>query len=77
MSILDSNWVKHPTKKQLILTIVIWMVGLSLSITNATDFYTKSLFVFHNVFLLFLWIFATSILIKVIRNYKNRRTITD
>ena len=77
MSGSDSNWLKHPTKKQMIITIAVWIVGLALSISSATDFYTKSIFVSRNIFTLFLCVFATIVMLKVVRNYKNGGTISN
>ncbi|MEJ7610460.1 MAG: hypothetical protein WKF88_04705 [Ferruginibacter sp.] len=67
------NWVKHPTKKHLIILSAIWLAGMSLSLAAATDLYTTSPFVSKNTVVFFLWIGATVALLWVVANFFRSR----
>ena len=69
-----STWVSNPTKKQMILTNIIWLTGITLMILAMTDFLNDSAFKSKNLMMFFLIIIATITEIKVTYNYFRKQT---
>jgi hypothetical protein len=69
-----SNWVTNPTKKQMILTNLVWLTGITLMILSMTDLFKENPFKSKNIMLFFLIIIATITEIKVTYNYFKNQT---
>ena len=69
----SNNWVNHPSKKQLILIILVAFVGIFLMLLSMTNFLTETPFQGKYV-LMYLVIFGACLTVfKVCRNYfKNK-----
>ena len=63
------DWVHNPNKKQLRLYSALWFIGVILIVLSATNFFTESVLIRKNLFFLFIVIFPTLILIRMLRNY--------
>lgn len=64
-----SDWVKNPTKKQVVFTIFIWLTGLSLITLSVTNFFTESPLQKKYLGSGLLLLMATFTLFRVCRNY--------
>ncbi len=70
-----SPWFKHPTKQQMLLSTVAWLMGSVLLVLSMTNFFTESLFRPKYAILIVLLIGATLTEIGVVSNYyKNGNT---
>jgi hypothetical protein len=66
---MQPDWVKNPTKKQVIAITLLWFAGLILSLLPMTNFFTESpLHKKYLVFGLFI-LMATYTIFCVYRNY--------
>ena len=65
-----ASWFECPSKKQLIILIVIWLFGITLSILAITDLFSQNLFQKGSLIMYFLMIGATASVIKAYPNYK-------
>ena len=63
------DWVHNPNKKQLGLYSAFWFIGVLLIVLSATNFFTESVLIRKNLIFLFIVIFPTLILIRMLRNY--------
>jgi hypothetical protein len=66
--------VTNPTKKQMILTNLVWLTGITLMILSMTDLFKENPFKSKNIMLFFLIIIATITEIKVTYNYFKNQT---
>ena len=53
------NWIKNPSKKQIVLISTLWIVGIFLLTISMTDFFSESIFQKKYVMVYFLIIGAT------------------
>lgn len=68
-----TDWILKPSKKQVIIQIVVWIVLLILLLLLSTDGLVEPVFQKKNSFLLLFLFMAISSLTAVFRNYfKNR-----
>jgi hypothetical protein len=66
----QSNWIKNPTKKQIILVTIVWLVGVLLLVISMTDFFNKKYILFY-----FLILGTSYIIFKIYFNYfKNKKS---
>ncbi|MCW3169407.1 hypothetical protein OMO38_12840 [Chryseobacterium sp. 09-1422] len=67
------NWLENPTKTQFLISLTVYIISLIIMVATMTDFFQKPFDLKVNIVLLFLNIFATITMLKVIRNYyKNK-----
>lgn len=62
---IKRNWVTEPTKKEMVMVLIAWGVGLILTVIAMTDIFTKSVFQSKNILLLFVLLFSTFVMMKV------------
>ena len=73
----ENDWVKNPTKKQLIYVIILWFVSVEFVVISITDRFTKSFFGEGNILMYMLILISTLITLYVVRNYfKNKKENT-
>lgn len=65
----NEHWVTHPTKKNLLIIVTVWFVGISLQILAVTDLFTESFFNKRYIFTYALMVMSTWITFKVVSNY--------
>jgi len=70
----NSDWVRNPTKKQLILTILSWLVGIILITISTTNIFTESAFQKKYLGFGLLLFMATVTLFFVCKNYINNHS---
>ena len=70
-----SSWVTNPTRKQIILTNLVWLTGITLMILSMTYLFKENPFESKNIMLFFLIIIATITEIKVTYNYSKNQTL--
>ncbi|MBN8835623.1 MAG: hypothetical protein J0I09_00035 [Sphingobacteriia bacterium] len=71
----NSAWVSNPTKRQMILTNVVWLTGVILMTLAMPKFFNESVFKSKNLMLFLLITIATITEIIVTRNFfKNQNT---
>ncbi|ALJ00288.1 hypothetical protein DC20_16565 [Rufibacter tibetensis] len=63
------TWVSHPTKKQLVLVVVVWVICVGLMVMAMTDFFRQSLFSRGNLVFLLLMVTSTFMVIGFCLNY--------
>jgi len=70
----QNNWIKHPTKKQLVLVCAAWFTSTGLSLSAATNFFTESPFTQPFGVMHFISLPVTVIVLATVANYiRNRR----
>jgi|GEM_PF-2077988 len=69
-----NNWIRRPTKTQLILSIVTWFAGVACLLLSLSNFCTET--VIRGKFLMagFMVLSATVWVIVICRNYVKNRT---
>ena len=65
-----ASWFERPSKKQLIILIIIWLFGITLSILAVTDLFSQNFFQKGSLIIYVLMIGATLSIVKVWANYK-------
>ena len=65
-----TSWFECPSKKQLIILIIIWLFGITLSILAISDLFSQNFFQKGSLIMYFLMIGATLSIIRVWSNYK-------
>ena len=69
-----NNWINNPTKKQLILAVLLGLTGFILLLLSMTNFFTETLFQGKYFILYFLLIGSGLTVYKVCRSYyKNNK----
>jgi len=69
------NWVTHPTKRNLLIILTVWTIGISLLIISTTNLFTESFFNKKYILIYAMMIMSTWTTSKVTLNYfKTRRT---
>jgi hypothetical protein len=74
------NYIKQPTKKFLIIFLVLWIISNFLLISSITNFFTESFFNRRYTLTYFLMIWSSISAIKLILNYKktiNKPTLNE
>jgi len=66
---MKQNWTNNPTKKQVVLFSIAWLVTLILVILVITNYLTESISIKHNLALCFLFAVGTFGLIRVYINF--------
>jgi hypothetical protein len=70
-----SNWIKNPTKKQMILVTIVWFVGVLLLVISMTDFFNTSIFNKKYILIYFLILGTSYIVYKIYFSYfKNKKS---
>lgn len=69
------NWVKNPTKREVILVSIAWFAAAFLIILSVTNFFTESIFNKKYAMLYFLLIASIITVIKVFSNYFRNQKI--
>ena len=72
MRILQSNssWIQSPVKKQAVIALAVWAVGIICSPLALTNLFAESLFKGKNAMMMFLMATATFTISKVLLNYR-------
>jgi hypothetical protein len=65
-----ASWFERPSKKQLIILIIIWLFGITLSILAITDLFSQNFFQKGSLIMYFMMIGATISVMKAWANYK-------
>ena len=74
------NYIKYPTKKFLLIFLILWIIGNFLIILSSTNFFTESFFNRRYLLMYFLMIWSSISAIKLILNYKktiNKPTLNE
>jgi len=69
MKTTKTNWINHPSKKQLILLTTIWILGVVLLVISMTNLFKESIFQVKYVLIYFLLIGSTVAIVRLYRNY--------
>lgn len=73
METIKRNFIKNPSKKDLILFTSLWLLGIILLTLSTTDLFTESFFQKKHVIIYFLMIGSTVTIGKLYFNYwKNK-----
>lgn len=75
MEKIRHNYIKHPTKKFLIIFLVLWIISNFLLISSITNFFTESFFNRRYTLMYFLMIWPSISVIKLILNYKKNKNL--
>ena len=67
-----ASWFECPSKKQLIILIIIWLFGIMLSILAISDLFSQNFFQIGFFLMYFMMIGATIAIIKIVSNYKRK-----
>jgi len=65
----NRNWATHPTKKNLIIFVIIWAASNGLLVLSTTDLFTESFFKKKYILIYAMMIMSTVGLFKVLSNY--------
>ena len=74
------NYIKYPTKKFLLIFLVLWVISNFLIILTSTNFFTESFFNRRYILMYYLMILSSISAIKLILNYKktiNKHTLIE
>jgi len=63
------NWVTHPTRRYLVISLTVWFVGIVFLVITMTDFFTQSFFNKKHFVFYAMIIMSTWTTIKVTLNY--------
>jgi hypothetical protein len=70
----QSDWTKRPTKKQIIVITVLWLVSVLLLVIAITDFFHTSILSKKDIFSYFLILWVSYTVFKIYLNYfKNKK----
>lgn len=69
-----NDWMKNPSRKQMILFTLLYFAGILLLVLSMTDLFTESLFQGKYLLLYFLIIGSTLATFKIHLNYWNFKT---
>jgi len=72
MEKIRHNYRKHPTKKFLIIILVLWVISNFLLISSITNFFTESFFNRRYTLMYYLMIWTSISVIKLIYNFKKQ-----
>ena len=75
-----ANWIKNPSKKNLILFTILWVLGITLLILSMSNFLTENIIQKRYVTLYFLIIVSSLTVFKLHINFwknHNSRKITN
>jgi hypothetical protein len=70
---LKRNWVTHPTKRNLLIIVIAWLVGNGLLILASTDLFTESLRNQKYILIYAMMVVSTAITLKVVSNFFRTR----
>lgn len=65
-----ASWFERPSKKQLIILIIIWLFGITLSILAITNLFSQNFFQKGSLIMYLMMIGATISVMKAWANYK-------
>lgn len=65
----QSKWFKTPSKINLVVVSLIWLIGISIIVLDKTNIFQKSFFSTEYFFSYFAILFSLSIVLTVYRNY--------
>ena len=71
------NWVTHPTKRNLLIMVTIWLVGNGLLILSLTDLFTESFLNRRNIVIYIMMIISTRSTFSLVLNYFRTRATND
>ena len=69
MMIPFNNWVRHPSKKQCILSIIAWFAGMLFLLLSLSNFFTETVFQGKYLMVGFVVLASTLLVIVICRNY--------
>jgi hypothetical protein len=69
---MKQNWTNNPTKKQVVLFSIAWLVTLILVILVITNYLSESISIKQNPALCFLFVIGSFGMIRVCINYYNK-----
>jgi uncharacterized protein involved in response to NO len=62
-------WITNPSKRQVILFSILWLIGIALLVISMTDLFTKSIFQRKYIMMYLLILGSTVTIFKLFRNY--------
>ena len=65
----QSKWFKTPSKTNLVVVSLVWLIGISIIVLEKTDIFQKSFFSTKYFFTYFVILFSLSVVVTVYRNY--------
>lgn len=71
------NWVTHPTKRNLLIIVTVWIIGNGLLILSTTNFFMESFLNKKYILIYAIMIMSTLTTFKVILNYSRKRITND
>ena len=71
------NWITHPTKRNLLIIVTVWVVGNGLLIISTTDLFTESFLDKKYILIYAMMIMSSWTTFKVISNYFKTRVTDD
>lgn len=77
METVKRNFIKNPSKKNLILFTLFWLVGILLLTLSTTDLFTESFFQKKHIVIYFLMIASTITIVKVYFKYWNNQNLNS
>ena len=77
METVKRNFIKNPTRKNLILFILLWFVGIFLLTLSTTDLFTESFFQKKYIMIYFLMIGSTITTGKLYYNYWKNKNLNS
>ncbi len=75
MKTKKNNWVKNPSRPQMILCTLVYFVSVVLLVLSMTDLFTENIFQGKYLLLYFVIIGATLATLKLHSNYWNLKTV--
>ncbi|AXT19480.1 hypothetical protein D1817_06235 [Flavobacteriaceae bacterium] len=69
MKEIKNIWINNPSRKQLIVFISLWFIGITLLALVVTDLFTETLFQSKNSIVLLLMGTSTVVIFKLLLNY--------
>ena len=76
METTKRNYIKNPSKKNLTLFTLLWLLGIVLLTLSTTDLFSESFFQKKYFMIYFLMIGSTLAIVKVHTNYRKKKNIS-
>lgn len=74
-SLEQSNWIKTPTKKHLIIITVVWFIAVITIVLGRTNMFSKTFLDIKYLITYYVLLYSAFIVLKAYRNYfKNNRS---
>lgn len=73
MEKIRHNYIKYPTRKFLLIFLVLWIISTFLIILSRTNFFTESFFNSRYILMYYLMIWSSISAIQLFYNYKNNK----